>query len=220
MKKKSKSISIILSAIILIGLIGAAFAGGYFIGIKQMPEAEIVENPVVENDLQLPGEVEKSTVTVEEIKSKLNEISEFSTYESEYEVTKGKKYQRHMLDDITVPGTANEVTLKCKGVVKVGYNMSEINPVVDPQSGIIYISLPEIKVNDNYIIWDSIECVENNNILNPIDFNQYKELATEMEALGLQDAEMKGIYDNGEKYVKDLIVNFLGCFDGYEVKFI
>lgn len=217
MKKSIKSISVILSAIILIG---AAFTGGYFTGIKQLPEAEVAETPVVENDLKLPGEVEKSTVTVEEIKSKLNEISEFSTYESQYEVTKGKKYQRHMLDDISVPGTANEVTLKCKGVVKVGYNLSEINPVVDPKSGIIYIALPEIKVNDNYIIWDSIECVENNNILNPIDFGQYKELATEMEALGLQDAEMKGIYDNGEKYVKDLIVNFLGCFDGYEVKFI
>lgn len=218
MKKFSKSISIIISVVIVAG---AAFAGGYFLGIKQLPEAEIVENTTSEFDLQLLGEVEKSTVTVEEIKSKLTEISEFSTYESEYEVTKGKEYVRHMLDDIPVPGTANEVTLKCKGVVKVGYNLSDINPVVDPESGIIYIALPEIQVNDNYIIWESVECVvEENNILNPIDFSQYKELATEMEALGLKDAESKGIYEKGEAHVQDLIVNFFGCFDGYEVKFI
>lgn len=217
MNKIIKSISIILSTIIVIG---SAFAGGYYVGIKQMPEYDVVENTTAENDLQLPGEVEKSIVTVDEIKSKLNEISEFSTYESEYEVTKGKEYVRHMLDDIAVPGTANEVTLKCKGVVKVGYNLSEINPVVDPESGIIYIALPEIKVNDNYLIWDTMECVEDNNILNPIDFAQYKELATEMETQGLEDAESKGIYAKGEEYVKELIVNFLGCFDDYEVKFI
>ena len=217
MKKSFKSISVILSAIIVIG---SAFVGGYYVGINQTPEYEVVENTVAENDVQLPGEVEKSIVTVDEIKSKLKEISEFSTYESEYEVTKGKEYVRHMLDDIAVPGTANEVTLKCKGVVKVGYNLSEINPVVDPESGIIYISLPEIKVNDNYLIWDTMECVEDNNILNPIDFAQYKELATEMETQGLKDAESKGIYAKGEEYVKELIVNFLGCFDDYEVKFI
>lgn len=217
MKKSFKSISVILSAIIVIG---SAFVGGYYVGINQTPEYEVVENTVAENDVQLPGEVEKSIVTVDEIKSKLKEISEFSTYESEYEVTKGKEYVRHMLDDIAVPGTANEVTLKCKGVVKVGYNLSEINPVVDPESGIIYIALPEIKVNDNYLIWDTMECVEDNNILNPIDFAQYKELATEMETQGLKDAESKGIYAKGEEYVKELIVNFLGCFDDYEVKFI
>lgn len=217
MKKSFKSISVILSAIIVIG---SAFVGGYYVGINQTPEYEVVENNVAENDVQLPGEVEKSIVTVDEIKSKLKEISEFSTYESEYEVTKGKEYVRHMLDDIAVPGTANEVTLKCKGVVKVGYNLSEINPVVDPESGIIYIALPEIKVNDNYLIWDTMECVEDNNILNPIDFAQYKELATEMETQGLKDAESKGIYAKGEEYVKELIVNFLGCFDDYEVKFI
>lgn len=217
MKKSFKSISVILSAIIVIG---SAFVGGYYVGINQTPEYEVVENTVAENDVQLPGEVEKSIVTVDEIKSKLKEISEFSTYESKYEVTKGKEYVRHMLDDIAVPGTANEVILKCKGVVKVGYNLSEINPVVDPESEIIYIALPEIKVNDNYLIWDTMECVEDNNILNPIDFAQYKELATEMETQGLEDAESKGIYAKGEEYVKELIVNFLGCFDDYEVKFI
>ena len=217
MNKFGKLISIIISVFIVAG---SAFAGGYYVGINQTPEYEVVENTVAENDVQLPGEVEKSIVTVDEIKSKLKEISEFSTYESEYEVSKGKEYVRHMLDDIAVPGTANEVTLKCKGVVKVGYNLSEINPVVDPESGIIYIALPEIKVNDNYLIWDTMECVEDNNILNPIDFAQYKELATEMETQGLKDAESKGIYAKGEEYVKELIVNFLGCFDDYEVKFI
>lgn len=217
MKKLSKSLAIILSVVIVIG---TAFVGGYFVGVKQLPEAEIVKNPTNENDLKLPGEVEKRIVTVEEINSKLKEISEFSTYSSEYEVTKSADYSRYFLDDIPVPGTTNTVTLKCKGIVKVGYDLTEINPVVDPESIIIYIALPEIKVNDNYIVWDTIECVEDNNILNPIDFEQYKQFALELEELGLMDAESKDIYKNGESYVQELIINFFGCFDGYEVKFI
>lgn len=217
MKKIIKPISIILSVVFIIGV---AFVGGYFIGIKQLPKAEIVDNPTKENDLKLPGEVEKRIITIEEIKSKLNEISELSTYESRYVVTKGGEYSRHMLDDIPVPGTTNKVTIKCEGVVKVGYDLTEIQPVLDTKSNIIYIALPEIKVNDNYVIWESIECVEDNNILNPIDFNQYKQLALEIEELGLKDAESKGIYKNGEAYVQELIINFFGCFEGYEVKFI
>ena len=217
MKKIIKPISIILSIVLVIS---AAFVGGYFVGIKQMPNAETVDNATDKKDLKLPGEVEKRVVTVEEINSKLKEISEFSTYSSEYEVTKSADYSRYFLDDIPVPGTTNTVTLKCKGIVKVGYDLTEINPVVDPESGIIYIALPEIKVNDNYIIWDTIECVEDNNILNPIDFQQYKQLAVEMEELGLKDAESKDIYKNGESYVQELIIYFFGCFDGYEVKFI
>lgn len=217
MKKIIKPISIILSIVLVIS---AAFVGGYFVGIKQMPDAETVDNTTDENDLKLHREVEKRVVTVEEINSKLKEISEFSTYSSEYEVTKSADYSRYFLDDIPVPGTTNTVTLKCKGIVKVGYDLTEINPVVDPESGIIYIALPEIKVNDNYIIWDTIECVEDNNILNPIDFQQYKQLAVEIEELGLKDAESKDIYKNGESYVQELIINFFGCFEGYQVKFI
>lgn len=217
MKEIRKTLTVIISAILVIGL---TFAGGYFVGIEQLPKAETVDNTSNTDNLKLPGEQEKRVVTVEEINSELVKISEFSTYASEYEVAKSADYTRYFLDDIPVPGTTNSVTLKCKGVVKVGYNLTEINPVVDNESCKIYIALPEIVVNDNYIIWDTVECVEDNNILNPIDFSQYKQLATEMEALGLKDAETKGIYKNGEDYVQELIINFLGCFDGYEVVFI
>ena len=134
MKKFGKLLAIILSSAIIIGV---AFGCGYFVCKKQLSESEIVENPTDESNLKLPGEVEKRIVTVEEINSKLKEISEFSTYESEYEVTKSADYSRYFLDDIPVPGTTNTVTLKCKGVVKVGYNLTEINPVVDQESNII-----------------------------------------------------------------------------------
>ncbi|MBE6562572.1 MAG: DUF4230 domain-containing protein [Ruminococcaceae bacterium] len=217
MKEIRKPLTVIISSILVIGL---TFVGGYFAGINQLPDAEIVDNTSNSDNLKLPGEQEKRVITIEEINSELVKISELSTYASEYEVTKSADYTRYFLDDIPVPGTTNNTTLKCKGIVKVGYDLSEINPVVDNDSCKIYIALPEIAVNDNYIIWETVECIEDNNILNPIDFSQYKQLVTEMEALGLKDAEDNGIYKNGEKYVQELITNFLRCFDGYEVIFI
>ncbi len=217
MNSFSKFIAIFLSILIIAGV---AFVSGYYVGSNNLPEAEVVENSTDENDLHLPGEVEKRIVTVEEINSKLVELSEFSIYSSEYEATMSADYSRYFLDDIRVPFTKNSITLKAKGILKVGYDFSEIKTEVNPKSNIIYIALPEIKVHDNYILWDTIECAEDNNILNPIEFSQYKQLATEMEALGLADAEEKGVYENGEDYIKELIINFLSCFDEYEVKFL
>ena len=217
MKTFSKFIAIFLSVLIIAGV---AFVSGYYVGSNNPPEAEVVENSTDENDLHLPGEVEKRIVTVEEINSKLVEISEFSTYSSEYEVTKSADYSRYFLDKFRALFTKNSITLKAKGILKVGYDFFEIKTEVDPESNIIYIALPEIKVLDNYILWDTIECVEDNNFFNPIEFSQYKQLATEMEALGLADAEEKGIYENGEAHVQELIINFLSCFEGYEVKFL
>lgn len=215
-----KSVKITVSLILVAFMSLVIFVGGYFVGTKQVSAAEVVSVQTNEKDLKLPGEVETRVITIDEIKSKLKEISEFSTYECDYEVSRSVDSSRHMLDDVVIPGTTNKIKLKCKGIVKVGYNFSEINPILDTKSNIIYIALPEIKVNDNYIIWESIECVENNNIFNPIEFSQYKQLASELEAKGLKDAESKDVYKKGEAHVQELIINFFGCFEGYEVKFI
>lgn len=217
MKKIVKPIAIILSIILLIS---GGFVGGYFVAINKSNESTIVDNKTDEKDLQMPGETETQIVTVDKINSKLIEISQFSAYSSEYEVEKGKDFVRNMLDDIPIPGTTNNVTLKCKGIVKVGYDFGKITPKIDTVSHKIYLSLPEIEVNDNYIIWESIECTEENNILHPIDFKQYQELALEIEAQGLKQAEEKGIYEKAEVHAKTLIENFFKCFEGYTVEFV
>lgn len=180
--------------------------------------AEIFETKT--NDVKLPGEKEKRVVTINEVESKLKEIQELSTYSDEYKVTRGHEGSRAFLDNITIPLTKKNVTIECEGIVKVGYDLEKVGVTVDNTSYKIYISLPEASVNDNYVIWDTVNCSEANNILNPIDFEDYKVLMSEIEAEGLADAEKKGIYSKAEEQMEKLIELALSGIDDYEVQFV
>lgn len=199
------------------------FGAGYFVGSFPDEEAEIVEpiNPAEEKfDLELPAEVEKRIVTVEEVEVMLVDISQFSTYSGEYTTTKSAEYTRYFLDNIAVPGTTNTINLECKGIVKVGYDVEEITIEVDNDSKKIYISLPAPKVLDNYVIWDTVKCQEENNILNPIDFEQYQALISEIEDDGLALVEADGIYADAEENMITIIRNCLSGFEDFEIIFL
>lgn len=196
--------------------------GGVFLVLNfcQEKKAEIVQENAKQFDFKLPGEVEKRVVTKEEIEAKISKIEELATYLGEYTVSKSAEYSRYFLDNIHIPGTTNTINIKCDGVVKVGYDVNDISIKVNSESQKIYISLPTPEVFDNYIIWDSVECEELNNIFNPIDFEQYQTLVNELEEKGLVKSEKEGIYDAAEKNVKNVIKNFLSGFDEYEVVFM
>ena len=170
--------------------------------------------------MKLPGEREKSIVTVDEVRTQLVAIGELSTYSGQYTVKKGRDFFRNVLDDIRIPWTTNNVTIECEGIVKVGYDVNEIGVDIDDKSYTIYISLPEATVNDNYVIWDSVICKEDNNPFNPIDFEEYKLLIKEIEEEGLSQSEEQEIYKAAEENIKNIIVNFLSGMDDYQVKFL
>ena len=171
-------------------------------------------------DLKLRGENEKSIVTIEEVEAKLKGIAELSSYSGEYTVTYGRDSARYWLDNIKIFGTTNSIEIKASGVVKVGYDMSKMVINVDNDSSKIYIKLPEIQLNDNYVIWDTVTCSESNNILNPIEFSQYEEIVDEIEQMGLEDVESKGIYDNASENIKNIIKAFLSGFKEYEIVYM
>ena len=220
MAKVWKAISSTLAVLLTLALV---FGAGYFVGSFADEEAEVVEpiNPTEEKfDLELPAEVEKRIVTVEEVEVVLVEISQFSTYSGEYTTTKSAEYTRYFLDNIAVPGTTNTINLECKGIVKVGYDVEDITIEVDNESQKIYISLPAPKVLDNYVIWDTVKCREENNILNPIDFEQYQALIAEIEEDGLALVEADGIYADAEENMMTIIRNFLSGFEDFEIIFL
>lgn len=215
--KKLKETGSSLLIIILITALG--FVGGYWYhSQKTEAEAEVIDDTTP--DVKLPGETEKRIVTIDEVETKLAEIGELSTYSGRYEVTKEADYSRYFLDDIKVPGTKNTVHLECEGIVKVGYNLEDIGVNIDNDSYTICISLPKATVNDNYVIWDTVKCVEDNNPLHPIEFDQYQTLIDEIEAEGLSQSEDKGIYTEAENHLKNIIINFLSGMDDYKVKFL
>lgn len=91
---------------------------------------------------------------------------------------------------------------------------------MDNDSQKIYISLPAPKVLDNYVIWDTVKCQEENNILNPIDFEQYQTLIAEIEEDGLALVEADGIYADAEENMMTIIRNFLSGFEDFEIIFL
>lgn len=219
MKRVLKFISSIIAILFTLTVV---FACGYYIGkLKNKSTAVPVDvpDPPVFN-LQLPGEVEKRTITKEEVQVKLSEIGELATYQGSYTISKAADYSRYFLDDILIPGTTNKISLDCEGVVKVGYNITDIVPTVDNDSRKIYIALPKPAVLDNYIIWDSVKCDDSNNILNPLEFSQYQTLITEIEDAGLAKAVDNGIYSSAEQNIKSIVKNFLSGFEDFEVVFL
>lgn len=202
-------------AVLLVLAIG--FGGGYYYcRYKLEQNAEPFDNGK-SFDVKLPGEEEKRIVTKDEVEAKLIEIGQLATYSGEYTVAKSVEHTRYWIDDLPILGTTNSIAIDCTGVVKVGYSVSDIMPTVDNESQKIYIALPEPEVLDNYVIWDSVKYSETNNILNPIDFEQYRVL---IEEDGLSKAENEGIFEAAENNVRLVIRNFLSAFEDYEVIFL
>lgn len=201
-------------------VLAVVFGAGYYTAMKTVEPEEVVVEKIVEKpvDIELPGEVEKRVVTVEEVESKLMEMAELSTYSGEYTVTLGKDETRYLLDNIKVWGTTNSIEITASGIVKVGYDMNDIVVKVDDDK--IYIKLPEAQLNDNYVIWDTVTCSESNNILNPIEFSQYQEIVDEIEEMGLADVKSKGIYQNASENVKKIMNGFLSEFKDYEIVYM
>lgn len=216
MSKTSKMIrNLVVGVIALAVAVGVAYYAGR---TANEPEVVEVEDSKKGFDIKLPGEVEKRVVTIEEIEGKLEDVVELTTCIDTYTVMRSKDENRYIFEDIKLWGTKNSITLSAQGEVKVGYNMNDFKVQVDDSK--IYISVPQAQINDNHIIWDTVKCSEKNNILNPIEFPQYQELIEEMEAMGLEDAVSRGIYEKADERVKKAIKGFLAEFNDYEIVYM
>lgn len=217
--EKKKPVRYKLIIVIAI-VICVAFFGGMLLGANLERGNALTVDTDTGKHLKLPGEVEKRVVTIEEVNSELKDIEEFSSYQGEYTIEKSVEQTRYFLENIKIPLTTNKIAIKCKGIVKVGYSFSDIVVSVDNESKNIYIALPKPHINDNYIIWDSVNFNEVNNILNPIEFTQYKTLFEEIEEEGKKDVINKGIYEKAEANIKKVIKKALSGFSGYTINFM
>ena len=220
MKFFKKILSVFLTILCIVALFAIGFKAGCFYTEynNNTKPTEVVADSKKKFDLELPLEKHKRVVTEKEVKSNLIKIGELSTYAGDYTCTLGKDESRYWLEKLPVIGSTNSITITCNGIVKVGYDISDIKVRVSDDK--IFISIPEAQLNDNYIIWDSMVCDETNNILNPIEFSQYQDLISEIEQMGLNQVEEKGIYIKAENNLKELVNVFLSDFDDYEIVYM
>lgn len=223
MKYKYKKINPLAVALTYIIIAAIAFGVGFYLSehFNRAPAIEDIQDG--KNDWKLPTETEKTTVTKDEVESKLFEISEISSYSGKYTINKSVDQSRYLLDNFAIPGTKNSISITCTGIVKVGYDISKITIDIDNIDNTdpkIHIGLPDPTVLDNYVIWDTVECVENNTPLHPIEFSQYKELITDIEAEGLAEVESEEIYEKAEEHIKEIIELALSGFSDYQIVFM
>lgn len=82
MKKFLKVLGAVFSVLLVTAIV---FGVGYFLGNRSNGgKAEVVPASSSGIDLKLPGEVEKSIITVDEVEAKILEIGELATCEGDY----------------------------------------------------------------------------------------------------------------------------------------
>ena len=166
-----------------------------------------------------PVSNESTTVTFYQVQSKLSSIGELATYMDEYSGEKEATNDRKLLGK-HLPGTTNSYRIVYRGVIKVGYEVDEIRCRVDNEAKTIYVSLPSAQILDNYIVFDDLELVDQkNNLLNPFDFDDFREGFKEIEEAELKKAKEEGIMVHAEDSAKMIIQNALASFNEYDVVF-
>lgn len=158
-------------------------------------------------------------ITSVRIRDRLIQIGELSTASYEYENTRTITNTRERFG-WEIPGTTNSVTISYCGVLKVGYDVSSIQTEINHDRKLIFITLPEPEIKDNYVKLDGMQCAAKNNFFNPIDitgFATYFEGFEEEAELGAAD---RGIYEAAEERMQQLVINFLAVFPDYEVIFV
>lgn len=153
-----------------------------------------------------------------QIEEKLELISELATSSFEYTNQKTISNTRQLLG-FDIPGTTNVVELIYSGVIKVGYDVSEIKCVANEETLQLIFTLPEAQVLDNYIILDTMQCNDKNNIFNPIGSDKIAQYFADIQAEELKAAEARGIYEDAEEQLKSIITNYFAVFSDYDVVF-
>ncbi len=159
-----------------------------------------------------------SDISEEEVGEQLVSIGELSTASYEYTNTRTVTDTRQLFG-MEIPGTKNKVKLTYEGVIKVSYDVEEIEYTVDSDEGVIYVTLPEPEITDNYIRFDTIEIESSNNILNPINIDNLAAYFGNYRDEAIAKAEEMNIWGEAEDRMMLLVENFLGRFSDYEVEF-
>lgn len=160
-------------------------------------------------------------LTNETIKSELNAISELMTYSETYSGMATVVDSRQVpYTDINIWGTQHQIQISYVGTIKVGYDLNDLHIMVNDTRKEIYITLPKVPIVDNNLPQESVQVLQDNNILNPIRADEVNEHLVTVKAEQLQNAINNGIYEKAETHLRKIIVdNLAALHNDYKVVF-
>lgn len=168
-------------------------------------------------DLANPIKTDTS-LSDEIVKEKLGELGDLVTSRFDYSNTREIKSSKQ-LGGWNIPGTTHTIQLKYTGHIKAGYTVEDIEVSVDNENRIIYVTLPEVKITDNYIDMDALSYSEQNNIFNPISGTEITDELDKVMEEELDSAINQGLYQTAEGSAQKAINRLLSEFSGFSVKF-
>ena len=156
-------------------------------------------------------------VTNKTVRRQLEAVSELVTEKYTYTgfttITSSRK-----LFDVEMPGTSHSIHVLYMGVIKIGFDFSNIGLTVDDRTNRIQVVLPDPMVTDNYIDVDSIKCIYDNNLFNPIDENEVNTYLSSVKVEEEKRAKEADIFVKAKEEAKKQIIKFLSSvFEDYEI---
>lgn len=198
---KWATVCVVITAVLICGLMAAA----RIISLEKSLEDALRQQDTV-------------AITNVRVKDRLVQIGDLSTASYEYENSRTIKDTRNIFG-WSVPGTTSTVTLNYCGVVKIGYDVAQIQVRTDTDKQLILVALPEPSVKDNYIKLDGLACTSSNNLLNPIRVDDIPMFFEESKSEALLGAQEHNIFNVAEERMKELVIEFLAVFPDYIVVF-
>lgn len=124
---------------------------------------------------------------------------------------------------IHIPLTTSKSIFSYDGVIKAGYDFSQIELDVSQTDKTITVTLPEVKILSNTLDYDSLLIYdESESIFTPISLEDNNEALTNLEEEGEQKAIENGLFENARANAEVLIKGMLsGMIDleKYEIVF-
>ena len=197
------------------GIRNVLVIGGLFVVILCIANAKI--NELEANLRAALQEKEHIEVTNVIVKEKLIPLQELATSQFEYTGIKEISNSRELLG-VDIPLTTKEIDITYSGIIKVGYDLENIEYEIVPGMNVIIFKLPTPTVS-NYILQDSIVCEEKNNIFNPIQADEVSNYLVTVEQEELIRAEQQGLYTEAEQHIKKVITDHFEELD-YKTMFI
>jgi len=224
-KYKRKLVKVGIIAVLIVVVLSTIFFKGYLnakgkyeIIIKeQQDKIDYLSDPTVKYTLAT------KKVTIDLIKSEIQEIGEIATIEYLY-TDAGKFEDPKQLFGIDVPFTKKSFIAKWDGIIKAGVQVDKIIVEINDSNKEIIVHMPNSIILSHEIDKDSIETLdEKNGLFNPIrveDVREFDKVSKDaMEERAIENGILDKASENAKEIIEKLVNNDVVQEQGYKIRF-
>lgn len=189
----------VLSTLLTLALGAALACGAFFLYQRNQLES-------------MPQSEEKTEIDLTVLEEALEENSELSTakylYTASFSVTDQNILDISEDQSIVLPFTQSYYIYEFDGVIKAGYDLSDVRPVQEGEDTVV-VTLPAAKIlshdDDNLRV-----TYENQSVANPLHAGEESDWVDEQKAKMQERAESLGLYDEARENAKTVFESLYG----------